>query len=90
MSDYDNWPLERLRDECKTRQQLLNVSGNVGAMQTESENVDLGTDREVFEQTKSKSQSKTISAPSDFCVGHDYGEKGEIPQGSEFSKYGKQ
>ena len=65
MSDCDNWPLERLRDECKTRQiefstkdgvktlssklrtndKLLNVSGNVSAMQTEGENVDLGTDR---------------------------------------------
>ena len=59
---------------------MLNVSGNAGAMQTEGENVELGTDREVFEQ--SKLQSKTTSAPSDFYVGHDYGKKGEIPQGS--------
>ena len=72
MSDYDNWPLEQLRDECNTRQiefstkegvktlssklrtndKLLSVSGNAGVMQTEGENVDLGTDREVFEQSK--------------------------------------
>lgn len=100
MSDYDNWPLEQLRDECHTRQiefsskdgvktlssklrtndKLLNVSGMAGAMQTEGENVELGTGREVLEQ--SKLQSKTISAPSDFYVSNDYGKKGEIPQGS--------
>ena len=96
MSDYDNWLLERLRDECHTRQiefslkdgvktlssklrtndELFNVSGMAGAMQTEGENVELGTDREVLEQ--SKLQSKTISAPSDIYVSHDY----EIPHGS--------
>ena len=100
ISDYDNWPLERLRDECHARQmefsskdgvktlssklrtndKLLNASGMAGAMQTEGENVELATDREVLEQ--SKLQSKTISAPSDFYVSHDYGKKGEIPQGS--------
>ena len=100
MSDYDNWSLEQLRDECQTRKiefsskdgvktlssklrtndKLLNVSGMAGTMQTKGENVKLGTDREVLEQ--SKLQSKTISAPSDFYVSHDYGKKGEIPQGS--------
>ena len=51
-----------------------------GTIQTEGENVELGTEREVLEQ--SKLQSKTISAPSDFYVSHDYGKIGEIPQGS--------
>ena len=72
--------VKTLSSKLKTNDKLLNVSGKAGTMQTEGENVELGTEREVLEQ--SKVQSKTISAPSDFYVSHDYGKKGEIPQGS--------
>jgi hypothetical protein len=41
--------------------------------------IEMGTDREVLEQ--SKLPSKIISAQSDFNISrHDYGVKGEIPQ----------
>jgi hypothetical protein len=95
MSDYDNWSLDGLRDECQERQiefsskdgvktlssklrtndKLSDVVVKSGEVQKEGKNIEMGTDREVLEQTKLP--SKTISY---FNISHDYGVKGEIPQ----------
>jgi hypothetical protein len=71
--------VKTLSSKLRTNDKLSDVVDKSGEVQKEKvKNIEMGTDREVLEQ--SKLPSKTISAQSDFNISHDYGMKGEIPQ----------
>ena len=94
MSEYDDWDLERLREECARREIVVNAKDGVKTLagrlrvsdkavqkvQEANESVEMETDRGVFEPSKTQ-KTESVEDRGNFNIDHDYGKKGKIPSG---------